>query len=84
MAAQDRTQSVDLKPATLAELFEAEPYRFEFFQAVRLLERLNSGRSAVGGYGSPGSEVVRFAVHPTITFPASQIQGFPLTNSMAF
>jgi type VI secretion system protein ImpH len=55
-------------------LFE-EPYRFDFFQAVRLLERLQPGRAAVGRDGPPAREVVRFLARPGFVFPASAIDG---------
>jgi len=51
-----------------------EPYSFSFFQAVRLLERLNPKRQPVGQSVSPSSEVVRFGVHPSLTFPPSEIR----------
>ena len=55
------------------ELFD-EPERFEFFQAVRLLERILPERAAVGHNSLPISEVVRFRSRPTLDFPASEIQ----------
>lgn len=59
--------------ALAAILFE-EPYRFEFFQAVRLLERLLPEREPVGrSGGAPSAEVVRFRTHASLVFPASQI-----------
>lgn len=54
------------------ELFD-EPYRFEFFQAVRLLEKIFPERAAIGHDALPAKEVARFRSHPTNTFPASQI-----------
>jgi type VI secretion system protein ImpH len=51
-----------------------EPYRFDFFQAVRLLSRLLSGREVVGRFHPPATEVVRFSAHATLSFPASEIQ----------
>ncbi|MBL8294643.1 MAG: type VI secretion system baseplate subunit TssG [Bryobacterales bacterium] len=50
-----------------------EPWTFDFFQAVRLLERLQPERSAVGRYAHPKDEIVRFQANPTLSFPASQI-----------
>ena len=50
-----------------------EPYVFDFFQAVRLLEGLPPHRRAVGREGSPESEAVRFAANAALGFPASQI-----------
>lgn len=61
-------------PAELARALEAEPYRFEFFQAVRLLERLAPDRKPVGRFVRPQDEAVRFAAHPSLVFPASEIQ----------
>lgn len=50
-----------------------EGYRFEFFQAVRLLERLEPERAPVGLEGPPSQEVVRFRTRVSLEFPASQI-----------
>lgn len=49
-------------------------YRFEFFQAVRMLERLCRDREQVGTSSHPSREVARFRAHLTLSFPASQIQ----------
>src|SRR5687767_12261073 len=61
------------------ELLE-EPYRFEFFQAVRLLEKIYPQRRPVGRDASPQAEVVRFRTRMALDFPASEIheitQGF--------
>lgn len=48
--------------------------RFEFFQAVRVLERLFPDREPVGGSAHPSREVARFGAHLTLGFPASEIQ----------
>lgn len=50
-----------------------EGYRFEFFQAVRLIERMEREREPVGGGGPPAREVVRFRTRASLGFPASQI-----------
>jgi type VI secretion system protein ImpH len=55
-----------------AKLREA-PQRFEFFQAVRLIERLLPDRAPVGRFVSPDKEVMRFTTHNAFPFPASQI-----------
>lgn len=54
-------------------LFE-RPTAFEFFTAVRTLERLLPGRASVGGDGDPAGEVVRFVVNPRLGYPAAEIQ----------
>lgn len=59
-------------PAVEAML-RKEPWSFEFFQLVRLLERLSNGRIPVGEFGDPSREVVRFRSNPALQFPPSQI-----------
>ncbi|MBK6749393.1 MAG: type VI secretion system baseplate subunit TssG [Acidobacteria bacterium] len=54
------------------QLFE-EPYSFEFFQAVRILEKLKPNRHTVGGTALPGEEVVRFRSRIGLDFPSSEI-----------
>jgi type VI secretion system protein ImpH len=53
-------------------LFE-EGYRFDFFQAVRLLQRLEPGRARVGRGGPPQAEAVRFRARISLSFPPSSI-----------
>ena len=53
------------------QLFE-EGYRFEFFQAVRVLGRLQPTRRPVGGE-RPDDEIARFHAHVSLSFPPSQI-----------
>ncbi|MDQ3800949.1 MAG: type VI secretion system baseplate subunit TssG [Acidobacteriota bacterium] len=55
------------------KLFD-EPERFEFFQAVRLLERLFPERAPVGRDSLPLNEVARFRTRVSLDFPPSQIQ----------
>ena len=50
-----------------------EPYRFDFFQAVRLLERIYAARQPVGENGPVAREVVRFSARASLDFPASEI-----------
>ncbi len=59
--------------ATVAALLEQEPYRTEFFQAVRLLQRMGGERGPVGYFVAPNQEAVRFSSLPTLTFPPSQL-----------
>lgn len=66
------TESGRTDPPLEQELFD-EPYRFEFFQAVRLLERLDAERKPVGRDGQPTREAVRFRTRQTFSFPASEI-----------
>jgi type VI secretion system protein ImpH len=54
------------------ELFE-EPYRFEFFQAVRLLEKIFPERIPIGREASVTREIIRFRSRLALDFPASEI-----------
>jgi type VI secretion system protein ImpH len=57
----------------LADRIFEEPYRFDFFQAVRLLERLQPDRVLVGREGPPAHEVTRFLTQLSLSFPASAV-----------
>ncbi len=57
----------------LNQILVDEPYRFEFFQSVRLLEKVLPERRAVGGTAMPGEEVVRFRSRVALDFPASEV-----------
>lgn len=68
--------------ASLSEQLFEEPYRFEFFQAVRLLERTarqqaRSGetplRLPVGEDARPEDEALRFRAMPSLAFPTGEI-----------
>ena len=70
--------------AGVGELLFREPYRFDFYQAVRLLERTLRERArqdprwrrhAVGGDRPPDEEVVRFRVLPSLNFPPGDKSG---------
>jgi len=58
----------------LNQVLMDEPYRFSFFQAVRLLALLYPDKKAVGRDAMPYEEAVRFRSHLALDFPASEIQ----------
>lgn len=58
---------------SLAERLLAEPYAFDFFQAVRLLQRSAPSRAPVGLWGPPQLEAVRFRAQVSLSFPPSAI-----------
>jgi len=66
------TESRRADPAVAHTLF-AEGYRFDFFQAVRVLERLYPERQSIGRDATPSQEVVRVRAHASLSFPASAI-----------
>jgi len=74
MATESRTPNLAVVPDPVEAHLRREPYAFEFFQAVQLLERLSPGTAPVGHFVQPHTETVRFSVHPSLAFPASEIQ----------
>lgn len=74
MATEIGLRNSELEEPGRLPALDAEPYRFEFFQAVRLLERSDPQRSPVGRFVAPNSEVVRFSAAQSLAFPASEIQ----------
>ena len=59
------------------QLFE-EPGRFDFFQAIRLLEKLFPDRTPISRSATPKNELVRIRGNPSLRFPPSQIQKIEL------
>jgi type VI secretion system protein ImpH len=50
-----------------------EGYRFNFFQAVKLLEILYPAQNSVGSHSEPAREPVRFTSKVSLAFPAGDI-----------
>jgi type VI secretion system protein ImpH len=59
-------------PPVRDRLFERF-YEFDFFQAVRVLERVFPARKPVGLDFAPADEIVRFRPHLSLAFPPAQI-----------
>lgn len=76
MAAKGRKPNPALKrlEEALGPRLTDQPWDFEFFQAVRLLERLVEEAKPVGRFHSPGEEAARFTVAPSLDFPPAQIR----------
>lgn len=62
------------KESPLDEWLYAEGHKFEFFQAVKLLEILLPDRIPVGEGSDPSKIVVQFKGKTGLEFPASEIQ----------
>src|SRR5437868_13747273 len=73
MVTASRPVDLDLERAPLFELLKQEPFRFQFFQAVRLLQRIVPDRSKVGTFVHPSEEVIRFSARQSLAFPASEV-----------
>lgn len=67
----------------LEAVIEREGSSFEFFQLIRLLQRMYPDRDAVGGWSDPRGEVARMHVPPTLSFPPSEISAVELTPAAA-
>jgi type VI secretion system protein ImpH len=61
------------KNSPVDEWLYDEPYRFDFFQAVRLLELADEARGPVGEGAEPAREAVRFKSAVGLAFPASDV-----------
>lgn len=59
------------EPPVIKRLYD-EPFVFDFFQAVRLLQRLPLARAGEEA-GRPVTEAARFKAHLSMSFPASAI-----------
>ena len=66
---------------SVEEWLFAEPYRFDFFQAVRILEILNDSAVSPGAGSEPEKEAVRFRSRVGLNFPASEIQDISAPQS---
>jgi type VI secretion system protein ImpH len=74
VASESGTVDLDVADSVVSAKLRLEPYLFEFFQAVRLLERFLPERTPVGQQSHPDNEVAHFGAHASLAFPASQIQ----------
>lgn len=74
MATSGGTENSDVKQPAVWALLKQVPFQFQFFQAVRLLERVMPDREPVGRFLPPPREVARFKANPETSFPASEIE----------
>jgi type VI secretion system protein ImpH len=81
MAAPSGTEDLAIVRRSLEDRLFAEPYNFEFVQAVRLLQQFYKNRSSVGLFQPPRTEIARFGVVPSLSFPASEIQELEKTEN---
>jgi type VI secretion system protein ImpH len=57
----------------LRKLLEEEPFRVRFFQAVRLLQKMDPESKPVGYFIAPQQETIRFSARTSLAFPPSEI-----------
>ena len=84
MAAASRNSSTALTGQTsvidervefqnLRKMLDEEPFRVHFFQAVRMLQRMDQELRPVGYFVTPQGETIRFSAKTSLTFPPSEI-----------
>lgn len=73
MASKNRstTQTVELSRA-----LEEAPHKFNFFQALRLIEAANPGMDKLGKSSRPGGDPVRLGQQPSLAFTPSMLAMF--------
>jgi type VI secretion system protein ImpH len=54
-------------------MLEEEPFRVHFFQAVRMLQKMEKERKPVGYFITPQGETIRFSARTSLAFPPSEI-----------
>jgi type VI secretion system protein ImpH len=54
-------------------MFDEEPFQVHFFQAVRMLQKMEPERKPVGYFISPQQETIRFSARTSLEFPPSEI-----------
>jgi type VI secretion system protein ImpH len=57
----------------LRKMLEEEPFRVHFFQAVRMLQKMEQDRKPVGYFITPQGETIRFAARTSLAFPPSEL-----------
>lgn len=73
MASESRSEDAGLTGEELEAFLFEECRSIQFFQAVRLLEKLHPDRDSVGSFGRPENEALRIGVNPSLAFPTSEI-----------
>jgi type VI secretion system protein ImpH len=73
MADTDRNQAHSVG-ASPVEAIREDPYRFDFFRAVRLIETHFPQFPRVGESLSPEKDAVRFGQQPDLAFPTSSLE----------
>jgi type VI secretion system protein ImpH len=73
MASANRTTSETVE---LARKLEEAPYKFNFFQAMRLIEAANPSLDKIGKSNRPAGEPIRLGQEPSLAFAPSMLAAF--------
>lgn len=80
LAGQDGQPKNQVDFRNMRKLLEEEPFRVQFFQAVRMLQRMEHDRKPVGHFITPRGETIRFSSLPSLAFPPSEIYSLERTE----
>lgn len=69
-----------LDPVALFRRIEAEPWRYDFFQALRMIECAHPDRPRLGHARRPQDEPVRLAQTPSLAFAPATISSLSTAN----
>jgi len=58
---------------SIEQMLRDEPFRVHFFQAVRMLQKMETERKPVGYFITPQQETIRFSARTSLAFPPSEI-----------
>ena len=74
-AVTGQTSGNDERPEfrNLRKMLDEEPFRVHFFQAVRMLQKMERDLKPVGYFITPQGETIRFAARTSLAFPPSEI-----------
>jgi len=59
--------------SSVLKMLDEEPFRVHFFQAVRVLQKMEQERKPVGYFITPQQETIRFSARTSLGFPPSEI-----------
>jgi type VI secretion system protein ImpH len=83
MATTVRPSNPDLTAQNDAALqVSSTPWKYDFFQALRILQRSHSTPKRLGYFGSPLRELMRIGVAASLSFPASELQSWEESESL--
>ncbi|MDB4876980.1 MAG: uncharacterized protein JWM41_3426 [Gemmatimonadetes bacterium] len=68
---------------SVAERLESEPYRFDFYQAVSLIERMRPDAASVASGVDSTREAIRFSSASGLDFPPSEVESIESPQTAA-
>lgn len=80
MAGQNGQPNLDLK---LLDQLRQAPYKFDFYQALRLMECLNKQKPRLGYSAKPADDPIRLGQRPSLRFAPATLASFELQEERA-